>query len=158
MKITITIDFTALAASAQKSPSSTFPPLPATCGSSSGGAPLGNPPLQSQAQDDPLPFAEGIPQRTSDAASDEARWLDLAHLGRLAGALDFPQWSPQEFDHYRNIVLAALAAEPLQASGGSAPPPPPAPVESSAWPEPNPGEFRYKANLKSLFAALRRLP
>lgn len=158
MKITITIDLTSASASAQTSPSSTACPQPATYQSSNAAALSGKPHHQSQAPDVPLQFAAGIPQQTSAAASDEARWLDLARLGRTAGLLDLPQWSPQEFDHYRKLVLALLAKEELREIDGSIPPPPHIPAGSSSSPEPNSGDFRFKANLERFFAALRLHP
>lgn len=161
MKITITLDFTSSAASDQTSLS----PMPfraeATARSACRAAAAELQPLESARPDSPLPFAAGTPPQTLAASSLEESFRRLIEKANLQcwpdSLLDAPRWSPQEFDRIQRIVLAAMEAGELPAAGGSAPPPPPAPVESSAFPEPIPVDFRFNANLESLFAAIRSL-
>lgn len=112
--------------------------------------------------DSPLPFAESIQPQTSAGSSREEAWLQSSVRAKTQcqprSLLDQPQLTPQELDCLHRILSQSPPeVEPL-ASGGLVPPPPHAPVGSSAFPEPNPGDFRFKANLESLFALLRRLP
>lgn len=161
MKITITIDLTSASASAQTSPSSTSAPQAATYRPSNVSATPEIPVPSPRTQDAPLPFAEGIPPKTTASTSCEEAWLQLASKAIPLDVPGYPleplRMSPQEWHLCQRLVLEAMNQWEHPEAGASAPPPPRAPDGSSSCPEPSPEDFRYKANIEALFAFLRSL-